>query len=92
MYKDKMHITKIKFNNVEIADPLQIANTFNQYSSEIGQNLVSNIPPSQKQFFDFLDHPNPNSIFFVPVHRNEIIDIHVVHNQKNKKKVQDTIV
>ena len=82
-YKDKVRITKIKFNDVEIGDPLQIANTFNQYFSQIGHNLASNIPPSQNQFSDFLNHPNPNSLFFVPVHRNELIDI--VHNLKNKK-------
>ena len=38
---------------------------------------------ASKTFLDFIDQPNPNSLFFVPVHRNELIDI--VHNLKNKK-------
>ena len=82
-HSDKSRITKIKCNNVDIHDSEQIADSFNEYFSQIGHNLAKNIPPTQKKFLDFIDQPNPNSLFFVPVHRNEIIDI--VHNLKNKK-------
>ena len=82
-HNDKSRIEKITYNNVEIRDSAQMADTFNQYFSQIGHSLADDIPPTQKKFLDFIDQPNPNSLFFVPVHRNELIDI--VHNLKNKK-------
>ena len=82
-HNDESRIEKITYNNVEIHDSVQIAYTFNQYFSQIGHSLAEDVPPTQKTFLDFIDQPNPNSLYFVPVHRNELIDI--VHNLKNKK-------
>ena len=81
--KSKPRITKIKHNNTIIDDTAAIANTFNQYFSEIGHNLAQKIPPTQNKFYDFLRNPNPHSLFFVPLHKNELIDM--VHNLKGKK-------
>ena len=80
---NRCDITKIKFNDEAIEDPVTIANIFNNYFSSIGDELARNIPPSNKQFVDFLGPSNDNSMFLVPTDRNEIIDI--VSNLQNKK-------
>ena len=84
LHDKKCDLTKIKFNNELIEDPVNIANVFNNYFSSIGENLARDIPPSNKQFVDFLDQPNPNSMFLLPTNRNEIISIvSKLHNKKS---------
>ena len=78
------NIEKIKNNNnTIIKDPKSIAECFNEYFSCIGKNLAEKIPETATNFRTFLTNPNPNSIFFLPTTREEIIDI--VKNMKNKK-------
>ena len=60
-----------------------MAEIFNTYFSQIGNNLAENIPPSTRPFQDYLGIPNPNSIFFTPTHPGEILDI--INNLKMKK-------
>ena len=79
---NKSNITKIKFNDEIVEDPRDIVNILNNYFSSIGENLAANIPPSNKHFVDFLGQPNSNSIFFVPTHRYEILDIVSKFNSK----------
>ena len=43
----------------------QIANCFNNYFINIGPNLARNIPSSNASFIDYLNHPNPNSLFLL---------------------------
>ena len=68
-------ISKIKWGNVISDKSIDIAETFNKYFSSIGKNLARNIHPSRKQFNDFLGTPNPNSIFLVSTHKEEIFKI-----------------
>ena len=75
LQNNRCDITKIKFNDETIEDPVTIANIFNNYFSSIGEELARNIPPSNKQFVDFLGPSNNSSMFLVPTDRNEIIDI-----------------
>lgn len=79
----KEHISKIKHNNISIDDDTQIATTFNNYFSQIGKNLADTIPPTDKQFHEFLKNPNSSSFCFRPVLKKEIIDI--VANLKDKR-------
>ena len=88
--KNKHSITKIKSNDTTIDDPISMANSCNTYFSTIGENLAQTIPPSNKEFFDFLGSPNLNCLFFVPTHRNEIIDI-VTSLNNNKSAGHDEI-
>ena len=80
---NKNDIIKIKRDNEVIDDSDMIVNIFKKHFSSIGETLAQNIPQSKKSFTDFLNAPNTNSIFFVPAHRFEIIDI--VSHLKNKK-------
>lgn len=83
LVKNRNDITQIKHNGVIIEDVASIANIFNLYFSSIGETLSRDIEQSNKHFTNFLGPANPNSIFFVPTHKNEILDI--VSNLKNKK-------
>ena len=80
---NKSNISKIRSHNDIIEDPNNIANIFNNHFSTIGANLAKEIPPSEKNCSDFLGKSNPNSIFFTPTTRYEIIDI--VSTLKNNK-------
>ena len=88
--KNCSNISKIKCDNVTSEDPIDIAETFNTYFSSIGKNLAQKISPANKQFSEFLGVSNPNSIFFVPTHRNEIIKI-VSSLDNNKSPGHDCI-
>ena len=64
--------TTIKWGNHISVNETDIAATFNRYFSSIGINLAQNIQSSHMQFNDYLDTPNPNSLFFVPTHSEEV--------------------
>ena len=81
--KNKCDITKINVDNEIVEDPNVIPNIFNKYFSSVGDNLARDIPPTDKHFVDFLGPANPNSIFFTPIHKFEILDI--VSNLNDKK-------
>ena len=81
--KEKQQISEINYNGNILKEPCAIAESFNDYFSHIGINLANNIPPSNQHFTDFLNEPNPNSLFFEPVHEAEILSI--VNNFDNKK-------
>ena len=80
---NKNKVIRIKRDNEIIDDSNRIADIFNNHFSLIGETLAQNIPQSNKSFKDFLHPPNANSIFFVPTHKYEIIDI--VSHLNNKK-------
>ena len=82
-FENNSTLTKVKWNDIISEEPVDIADTFNSYFSSIGKELAHKIAPSTKQFQDFLGVPNPNSIFFSPVNKNEILDI--VSYLKDKK-------
>ena len=81
--KKKSNIEKIKCGNQVVNNPLDIANTLNSHFSMIGDNLARNVPNTNKHFSEFLDQPIPNSIFFAPTTKYEIMD--VVTALKNKQ-------
>ena len=81
--KKSSNITKIKTNNTITDDNNIIAKEFNSYFSQVGNNLASKVPQTNKSYSNFLDNPNPNSLFFNPTTRSEVINI--VTNLLSKK-------
>ena len=59
----------------EIADPKEIANLFCKYFTNIGPNLASKIPASEKSHSSFLPPKLVNSIFLEVASEEEIIEI-----------------
>ena len=51
---------RLIINNVEVLEKKKIAEHFNRYFVNIGQNLASKIPTSQKNFQDFLTGNYPS--------------------------------
>ena len=63
---------RIVDNNNEISDPKLIANAFNKYFGNIGNNLASSIPDVHKTPSDYLNTPTCNSFFISPTTSQEI--------------------
>jgi hypothetical protein len=59
----------------EISDPVEIANRFCNYFSNIGPNLAKNIQSSPNSHRNFLSGHFPNSIFLKLETKSEIIEI-----------------
>ena len=67
--------TCILHNGDSLTDPTEIANTFNNYFSNIGESLQSKIHSSHVNFTKYLKNPNINSFFLSPTNENEIIGL-----------------
>ena len=62
-------------DNKEITDPMEIANHFSEFFTNIGPSLAKMIPPSTSSFRSFLSGSFINSIFLEPVTEHEISEI-----------------
>ena len=58
--------------NTEIKDPLKIANAFNNYFTNVGERLATQIPDTNKTPMDYLRSPIKDSYFIKPVESTEI--------------------
>lgn len=62
-------------NNVDVSDPLQIANKFNEYFTEIGPNLAQTITPLlNKSFNDYLTNPSGINFTFTNINEKTVLD------------------
>ena len=59
----------------EISDPVEIANGFCDYFTNLGPSLVGKIPTSNKPFSSFLKSDVVNSVFFPSTYQQEIVEI-----------------
>ena len=81
--RKKSQISKINNEGTIVDDPTSIAETFNEYFSQIGSNLAKKVPQSNEPFYEYLDNPNQHSLFFTPTNEDEIINI--IKNLQVKK-------
>ena len=72
--KKKATCSKIIDNGIEITDPNIIAESFNEYFTNIGPTLASSINTNDN-FTQYLPQPSNNSLFFSPTSQHEIITI-----------------
>ena len=80
--KENHEIEKLKFNNQEYSDELEIANAFNNYFNGVAQNLVANLGSNQINPLSSLNS-NINSFFLSPVTSAEVSKL--IINLKAKK-------
>ena len=59
-------------NSREIVDAQEIAKTFNEYFSNIGNRLASSIPSTNVPPLSYMNPPQTSSFFLSPVTRYEI--------------------
>ena len=57
-----------------MSNPIDIANGFNKYFTEIGPQLAAKIPESQKSFTDYLGDPNENDFKFCELTEARILN------------------
>lgn len=63
----------INHNNASFTNNKDIANAFNNYFSNIGKHLASNLPTRNLQCTDYLDPPVNNTIFLTPIDKEEVL-------------------
>ena len=73
--KKNNYPNSININGTEIKDPMQIANRFNEYFTNIGPKLASSIPSTASHFSSYISENSETSLFFTPTSENEIIKI-----------------
>lgn len=84
--KKSHSIGPILVNDNLISDEKEMANCFNTHFSNIGKDVVKDIPESIKHFSDYLPPSPPNSFFIGPVTR---IDMMYTILSIKRKKSQD---
>ena len=79
-------------DNVLIEDKEKISNSFNDYFSNIGSELVNNMPPcpKDKAFSDYLKSKNSHNMFFTPISESDLITA-VSSLKDNKSQEHDGI-
>ena len=83
--KTGINISSVIKDKKCIDEPIEIANTFNEYFSTIPETIAKKIIPSKTKFTDYLTNRNPSSIFLVPTTPEEVTDI--ISNIKLDKAV-----
>ena len=73
--KKKSTCTKIIENDQEITEPVKIANSFNNYFTNIGPTLASTINEGEDKFSKYLSDSFHNSLFFSPTSYHEVVNI-----------------
>ena len=68
----KLSTDSFVVNEEMISDPSLISNKFCNFFSNVGKKLAESIPKSKKNFVDFMEDPNPNSLFLAPTDEIEI--------------------
>ena len=66
---------KFSHGGIDITDPKQIANGFNQYFANVGPALASSISHSGNDFNHYLQNSNSFTCFFKPTNEEEIIKV-----------------
>ena len=69
--KKKCSINKLIIEEEELTDKFDITNAFNNFFCTVGEKLAAKIK-SNTNFENYLDSPNPHSIYISPIDPNEI--------------------
>ena len=82
--KKVTNITKLNINNQIINDPVQIANTMNNYFTNIGPELAKKIQnTTENDFMSFLGKENQQSMYMFKTNSNEVSKL--ISKLNNKK-------
>ena len=64
--------TKISSNNIDVTEPKEIANTFNSYFAEIGNNLANTVPSTDTAPQQYLNNQTYDTFYLFPTSVSEI--------------------
>ena len=82
-YKKKSFPNALSEGDKIIKDPQKIANSFNNFFTNIGPDIAKKIPKSSKSYKNFLQKKTLKSFYFFPTNENEVSKI--INNFKNGK-------
>ena len=68
-----------------MTNPVEIAQNFNNFFTSTGTKLPKKIPPTKKNFTDYLKKPNSENFTIAPTTSDKISDL--IHNLKSSKSV-----
>ena len=83
--KNGGNVSAIVSDDNTITDPVEIAQNFNNFFTSIGTNLQKKIPPTEKNFTDYLKKLNSENFIIAPTTSDEISDL--IHNLKSSKSI-----
>ena len=83
--KNGGNVSAIISDDNTIMDPVEIAQNFNNFFTSIGTNPQTKIPPTKKNFTDYLKKSNSENFTIAPTTSDEISDL--IHNLKSSKSV-----
>jgi len=66
--------TMFEVDNVKMNDPNKIAQSFNEFFSNVGPKVNKEVPTTNKKYTDYLEN-HPNNIFLNPMTTYDIITI-----------------
>jgi len=67
--------TPLCIDSVIYSNTTDIANKFNTYFSQIGEDLANNLPPTPASYLDYLTPPNPDTFQLKPTNPIEILNL-----------------
>ncbi len=73
--KKKSSKISIKIGERIVNNPKIVANNFNEFFTGIAQNLVNKLGSTSKKYTDYLNNPQPSSLFLNPVTEFEVNDV-----------------
>ncbi len=82
--RDKTSITsEFLINDTYVSEPSAVANEFCRFFTNVGKDTQAKIPNGSRSFHQYLEQPEPKSMYLSPVTDDEIRNI--VMSLKNKK-------
>ena len=76
--------TSFSINGINVIDKSLIANRFNDYFSQIGENTSQDVPTSKYNFKHYMPNPVPNSIFIEPIITATTVAVETTRKLKTK--------
>ena len=71
--KSKSSPSRLRHNNSDVSDQVEISNIFNNFFVNIGNKVEEKIPNTDTNYMSYLKNPNNKSIFLTPVDNKEIL-------------------
>ena len=74
-HKNVAKASTFVINNIQVTDPKEIADNFNNFFVNIGPNLANKIPTQNKNPISYLNKSVTNSLFLNPVTSDELVKL-----------------
>lgn len=86
------NVESILVNDILVMDEQIIADSFNDFFSQVGAKTTKNVPSTSSSFKDFLPPPCAQSLFLYPVVENQIIETLNGMDKKTSVDINDISV